>query len=147
MVNATAKELFEKGVEALSQNKTLPALACLEKAIQLEDNPSYYSSFAYCIAKERGQVRKAISLCEDAIQKDAANQAHYLYLGKIYLHAGDREHAINAFREGLKFGRDQLIIDELVRLATRKAPVLPFLDRDNPLNKYLGILLGKLGLR
>ncbi|MCL4492602.1 MAG: tetratricopeptide repeat protein [Nitrospirae bacterium] len=147
MVNTTAKELFEKGVEALSQNKTLPALASFEKAIQMGDNPAYYSYLAYCIAKERGQVRKAISLCEEAIQKDTENPVHYLNLGKVYLHAGNKEYAIKVFREGLKFERNQQIINELIKLATRKPPVIPFLNRDNPINKYLGIILKLLGLR
>ncbi len=29
----------------------------------------------------------------------------------------------------------------------RKPPVLSFLDRDNPINKYLGLLLSRVGLR
>ena len=55
--------------------------------------------------------------------------------------------AIKILREGLKHEKNQQIIDELDSLGTRKPPVLFFLRRSNPLNKYLGILLRKLGLR
>ncbi|MBI3592940.1 MAG: hypothetical protein HY099_05615, partial [Nitrospirae bacterium] len=80
MQHTSAEEFFAKGLDALVHGKTLPALACFEKALQIEDNPAYYSCLAFCIAKERGQVRKAISLCEEAIQKEPENSIHYLNL-------------------------------------------------------------------
>src|SRR5208283_5192438 len=118
-----------------------------ERALELEDNPYFYSYFALCIAKERGQVRKAIKLCEEALQKDGENTAHYLNLGKILLHAGNRDDAIMVFRGGLKYGANLLIIDELTKLSTRKRPVISFLNRNNPINTYLGLIFKKLGLR
>ena len=147
MHTVTAEERFKKGVEALASGKMIPALASFEKALELEDNPAFYSYFALCIAKERGQVRRAIKLCEEALQKDGKNTAHYLNLGKILLHAGNRDDAVMVFRGGLKYGTDLLIIDELNKLAARKPPVLSFLNRNNPINKYLGIIFNKLGLR
>jgi tetratricopeptide (TPR) repeat protein len=118
-----------------------------EKAVQIKETPVYISYFAFCIAKERGQVRKAISLCEEAIKREPDNPVHYFNLGKVYLHAGDKEAAINAFRAGLKYETNQQIIDELNKLQTRRPPVIPFLERNNPINKYLGIILSRLGLR
>src|SRR5208282_5064790 len=147
MHTVTPEELFNKGLEALAGGKMIPALASFEKALELEDNPAFYSYFALCIAKERGQVRRAIKLCEEALQKDGENTAHYLNLGKILLQAGNRDDAIMVFRGGLKYGNNLLIIDELNKLATRTPPVLSFLHRNNPINKYLGIFLKKLGIR
>ena len=147
MHTVTAEELFKKGVETLASGKMIPALASFEKALELEDNPAFYSYFALCIAKERGQVRRAIKLCEEALQKDGENTAHYLNLGKILLHAGNLDDAIMVFRGGLKYGTNLLIIEELNKLITRKPPVISFLNRNNPINKYLGIIFKKLGLR
>ncbi len=147
MHTVTADELFKKGVEALAGGKMIPALASFEKALELEDNPAFYSYLALCIAKERGQVRKAVTLCEEALQKDGENSAHYLNLGKILLHAGNVDEAIMVFRGGLKYGTNLLIIDELKKLGTRKPPVIAFLSRNNPINKYLGIIFKRLGLR
>src|SRR5208337_199046 len=147
MQNVTAEELFKRGVEELANGKMIPALGSFEKALELEDNPAFYSYFALCIAKERGQVRKAIKLCEEALQKDGENTAHYLNLGKILLHTGNLDDAIMVFRGGMKYGTNLLIIDELNKLFTRNRPEISFLDRKNPINKYLGIIFNKLGLR
>jgi len=142
-----AEEFFTKGLNELAAGHGLSALVHFEKAIQLKEAPVYVSYLALCIAKERGQIRKAISLCEDTIKREPENPIHYLNLGKIYLHAGDKETAIHAFRAGLKYKINQQIIDELNKLQTRKPPVIPFLERNNPINKYLGIILTRLGLR
>lgn len=141
------ERLLKKGVEALSQSNTTSALRCFEKAINLEDHPVASSYFAFCIAKERGQINKAISLCTEARRKEPGNSLHNLNLGKIYLLSNKKADAIKIFREGLKFEQNQEIIDELNRLGTRKPPVLSFLKRTSPLNKYLGIILKILRLR
>lgn len=136
-----------KGVEALALGNTLSALSYFEKAINIEDSPVVSSYYAFCIAKARGQVSKAISLCEGAIKKEPQNSIHYLNLGRIYLIDNNKADAIETFREGLKYEANQQIVDELNRLGTRKPPIIRFLERSNPLNKYLGIILEKLRLR
>lgn len=147
MLDTEAERLFNKGLEHLANGDTLSALSCFEKAIKIEDKPAIWSYFAFCIAKERGQLSKAISLCGEAIKKDPVNSAHYLNLGRIYLLANKKAEAINIFREGLNYEANQQIVDELNRLIIRKPPVIPFLKRDNPINKYLGIILKRLRLR
>jgi tetratricopeptide (TPR) repeat protein len=139
--------LLEKGIEALADGGTLSALYCFEKALNIDNRPNIRSYFAFCIAKERGQINRAISLCEEALSKEPKNTVHYLNLGRIYLLSNKRADAIKIFREGLKQGENQQIIDGLVGLGTRKTPVIPFLKRNNPINKYLGIAFNKLRLR
>ena len=136
-----------KGIEALAQNNTLSALFYFEKALDIEDSPIISSYFAFCIAKERGQLSKAISLCEEAIKKDPESSIHYLNLGRIYLLSNKREDAIKIFREGLNYEANQKIVDELNKLGTRKFPVISFLKRSSLINKYLGIIFNKLRLR
>ncbi|MCL4457527.1 MAG: tetratricopeptide repeat protein [Nitrospirae bacterium] len=142
-----AEEFFTKGLNELAAGHGLPALVNFEKALKIDHKPLYLSYIAYCTARERGQIGKAIELCEDAIKLEPENSILYLNLGKIYLHAGDREAAIRAFRAGLKHEMNREIINELIKLQTRKPPVIPFLSRNNPINKYLGIILTRLGLR
>ncbi len=139
--------LLEEGTDALSQGKTVHALSCFERALNIEKSPVISSYFAFCITKERGQVSKAISLCEEAIRQEPKKSILYLNLGRIYLLAGMKFDGMKILREGLKYEENRQIIDELNRLGTRRPPVLSFLKRSNPLNKYLGILLNKLGLR
>ena len=116
MVNPEAKQLFDKGIQALTAGTILSALSCFEKALAIEDDPLISSFFAFCIAKERGEMRKAISLCNAAIEKDPENSFHYLNLGKIYLLKKDNKEAINSFRQGLNYEENQQIVDEFNQL-------------------------------
>jgi len=147
MHDAEAKRIFARGLEALAQGNTLSALASFEKAKHIEDSPVINSYYAFCMAKERGQVGKAILQCEQSIQKEHNNPLHYLNLGRIYLIENNKAEAIRIFREGLNFEANQEIVKELNKLVIRKPPVFPFLKRSNPVNKYLGIILKKLRLR
>ncbi len=146
MPTTEAEELFQKGVEAVDNGNWLSALSNFEKAVQLESLPVYQSYLAACIAKERGQYNTATSMCREAMEKDPENPVHYLNLGRIYLNQGRKQESLVVFREGLEHGRDEKIIAELVRLGTRRKPVIGFLPRDNPINKYLGLLLKMLKL-
>jgi tetratricopeptide (TPR) repeat protein len=147
MVNTEAKQLFDRGMQALTDGNTLAALSCFEKALGIEEDPLISSFFAFCIAKERGEVQKAVSLCSAAIKKEPENSFHYLNLGKIYLLKKDKNEAINIFRQGLHYENNQQIVDELNKLGRRNLAIIPFLKRSNIINKYLGIILSRLKLR
>ena len=147
MSDAEAERLFMKGVETLDQDNTLSALSYFEKAMNIEHSLIISSYFAFCVAKERGQSNKAISLCKEAIKKDPESSIHYLNLGKIYLLSNKREDAIKIFRDGLNYEANQKIVDELNKLGTIKLPVMSFLKRSSLLNKYLGIIFNKMRLR
>lgn len=140
-------ELFTQGLEALARGDTLSALAIFEKAVQGEDRPMISSFLALCIAKERGQFQLAVTLCEKAKAREPHNAVHYLNLGRIFLIAGKKDDAIRTFREGLEYEQSREIIDELEKLGTRRPPLISSLERSNPVNKYLGIILKRLGLR
>ncbi len=142
-----SEELFDKGAKAAENGNWLGALACFEKVAQLNGKPASLSYLAVCIARERGQYSKAEMLCREAIEKESNEPVHYLNLGRVYLLQGRKGEAIRIFREGLSHGVDVRIIDELNKLGTRRKPVLSFLKRDNPINKYLGLILARLRLR
>lgn len=142
-----AEKLFTKGVEAIKNGNMVSALVYFEKAMQLDNNPTNRSYLAFCIARERGQFKKAISLCEEALKEEPENPVHYLNLGRVYILTGQKTEAMRILREGLTYEENREIVDELVGLGMRKPPVIPLLNRRNPLNKYLGIVLNRLGLR
>lgn len=147
MYRTEAEAIFTKGVEALARNEWPTALACFERAANKGNTPLHVSFLGLCLAKERGQVRQAVALCNKAIEQEPGNSVHYLNLGKIYLFQGDRTEALRMFRKGLEQGFNEQIVAELNKLGVRRSPVLPFLRRDNPVNKYLGIFLRWLRLR
>ena len=142
-----SKTVIVKAKELIKQGETLRALSLLEKSSPEKSISQLTSLYAFCIARERGQIRKAIELCHRAINKEPDETTHYYCLGRIHLLDKNRREAIEVFREGLKHGTDQDIIAELESLGTRKAPPFKFLKRSNPLNKYTGLLLKIFGLR
>lgn len=139
--------LIRKGLAELEKGNTLLALVHFEDAARLDDSPLVRSHLAYCLARERRQLQKAATLCSTALQEEPGNPVHYLNLGRIYLLAGQKNRAIQTWRRGLKIGRIPQIVEELKKLGTRKPPVLKALGREHPANRYLGILLQKLGMR
>ncbi len=140
-------ELIEKGIAFLHDNDRLAALTCFDKAFVQGRSPLLMSYFSYCIATERGQIKEALKLCNDALSQEPDNPIHYLNLGRIFLHAGKGEEALSALRKGLSIGDNQMITVLLEKIGTRKKPVFPFLKRSNLLNKYAGLLLNRLKLR
>lgn len=144
-----AEELFSRGREALKKGKTLEALALFEKAFNIEpENPRYQSFFGLCIACERGKIKEAITLCERAIQSEPHKVEGFLNLGRVYKSAGLKLRAIEVLRKGLKTdNKNPEIIAELQSIGLRNKAIIPSLSRGHFLNKYLGIILSKLGLR
>lgn len=143
----TVQQDLERAQQELDRGNVLAALACLEKALAVCDNPLWHSRLAYCIAKERGHLTRADELCRGAIAHEPGNPLHYFYQGKVYLLAGKTYDALQALRQGMARGGSPDIEQALAGIGTRKPPPLPFLSRNNPLNKYLGILLNRLKLR
>ena len=126
------------------------ALTYLSQAGQYSNNPVLQSYRAYCTAgltADRRQLREALRLCQDSMQRDSGNSIHYLLQGRILLFMGDRKNAIKVFQTGLKVAPNPKIINEIKRIGMRKTALFEKLDRDHPLNYYLGKLFSRLGLR
>ena len=159
-------QALDSAIAAIDKGDTLRGLMVLESA-QTADRftPAVSSYLAYCVAKERGHVRRAVTLCQSAIAMEPDNPVHYLNLGRIHLLAADKPKAIATFWRGISRRAEAamadagnwprtahrrehaLIMDELRRLGIRKPPVFKSLRREHPLNKYSGKLLARVGLR
>lgn len=140
-------KMYSRALDALAAGNTQSALAQLERALKVLDNPALHSHLGYCIAKERGQVKKGRELCLGALEFEPENPVHYLNLARVQQIAGRKEEAIAALRQGVAVGGSSEIVAMLGALGTRKSPPLSFLSRDHFLNKWVGLLLGRLGLR
>lgn len=142
-----AQEVFVKGLKAFSNGHEYLALVCFEQAADLEKTPLYRSYLGFCLAKVRREYSRAIALCREALEQEPSNPVHYVNLGRCYELSGQRSKALETFRQGMKFQRNDEVRRELERLGVRAKPVFPFLKRGNPLNKYCGLLLARLGMR
>ena len=141
------KRMLHKGEQAFEEGNTLVALLQFETVHAIEPLPKVKSKLAFCLAKERRQYKKAMSLCREALHLEPGNPDHYYQLSRIHLLTGEKRKAIKALRKGLKFKRHQLIIDELFKLGARQEPIFLSLPRDHFINRATGILLTKIGLR
>jgi len=141
------ERLFSRAMSALAAGETQSALALLERALKLSDNLSWHSYLGYCIAKERGQVQKGRDLCLASMELEPENPAHYVNLAKVHLVAGRKPEALGILREGMSLGENQEILVLLSEIGNRKPPVLSFLPRDNWLNRLLGLIRDRIGLR
>ena len=146
-VTAGAEKEFALGVAALDADDTLTALGHLERALKLHDHPGWHSYLGYCIARERGQHRKGRELCLSSLAAEPERPEHYCNLGRVQMISGDKEEALRVLREGMVKGGSPEIIRLLDALGKRNPPLFPVLSRTNPLNRYLGLLLKRLGLR
>lgn len=147
MVIVEERGTFEKGMDAVDRGDTKVGLACLEDLFAAGHDPVLASYYAVCLAKERGELRKALLLCEEAIEDDPGNALHYLNLGRVLVASERKREAIKAFRNGLLHGKNGLISKELDKLGWRKPPVISCLGREHPVNKYLGRILVMLRFR
>jgi tetratricopeptide (TPR) repeat protein len=149
---------------AIDRGDTLHGLLTLECSPGLRAIPVVNSYLAYCMAKERGQVREALRLCHSALSAEPDNPAHYLNLGRVYLVAQDKAKAIAVFWKGIskdttaganavaeapaRSSREQaLILGELRRLGIRKRVPFTSLHRGHPINVVVGKFLSLIGAR
>ncbi len=134
-------ERLKAGLKHLAENKMEEACKEFEKAYKIDrDNATAMSYYGLCSALERAKIGLGLELCTKAIKKDFHKPEHYLNLGRVYLTAGNKKGAITVFLKGLRFApNDKGLNDILVEIGVRKRPVIPFLNRSNPINRFLGI--------
>jgi hypothetical protein len=158
-------DVAQQAFHAIDHGSTLQGLVVLESSPELCAIPTVNSYRAYCIAKERGQVREAVRLCQSALDAEPRNPIHYLNLGRVFLHAGDKSKAIATFWKGISrtpgaepgaavagplqaHAREHaLILEELRRLGIRKRVPFSSLRRNHPINRIAGKLLATIGVR
>src|SRR6185369_15373086 len=107
---AEGDKLFNRALEALAAGETPAALALLERALKQNDNPAWHSYLGYCIAKERGQLKKGADLCHAAMGLEPGNPVHYLNLAKVHLVGGVKREALGVLREGMALGGSREIV-------------------------------------
>jgi Flp pilus assembly protein TadD len=133
---------FKDGIELLKNGYAKNALPHLRQAVEIESqNPYYLSFFGLAMARAEKNWPQATHLCETALQLKGKEPQFHLNLAEVYVAAGKRASAIATLERAIEnFGRTPRLIKARSRIEKRQAPVLPFLKRENPLNKSLGRL-------
>jgi tetratricopeptide (TPR) repeat protein len=98
------------------------------------------SYFGLCVALVQKKYKEAIDLCRRAIDLEFYNGDHYANLARVYVVAGKRKKAIEMAENGLKAAPEsELLLQVRSELGIRARPLVPFLDRANPINVTLGL--------
>jgi predicted Zn-dependent protease len=145
--DSEVQEQLSLATKELDNFNYVAALAELERIPLFARTPTTLSAYALCLAEVKGTFKTATNMCHDAIKREPKNPEHYFRQGRILLLAGRKKDAIWVMRMGLRHGKHKGILDLLGRMGIRKPPPLMFLERSNPLNKYLGMLLTRLNMR
>jgi tetratricopeptide (TPR) repeat protein len=133
---------FKEGIELLKGGYSKNALPHLRRSVEIESSNPYYLSFLG-VAISRGEKKwsEAVRLCETALQLKRKELQLHLNLAEVYASAGRRESAIYTLDRALEnFGPNVRLMKARSRVEKRRQPILPFLQRENRLNKELGKL-------
>jgi len=138
----------------LSRGRQKEAFALLREArVHFPDDPFILSYFGCLQAQVDKRYRSGIEACIKALAavkqgsslgEEKLLPLFYLNLGKAYVATGKKKDALETFNKGLKhdiMNRD--LQREVQALGRRAAAPVPFLDRSNPINKYVGKILRK----
>lgn len=144
---ADVQELRRKGREAMQRKLYFLARRCFEQARSLEESPDLASDLGFCLAKSGGDLQSALQLAERALESEPQNPRFLLNLGRVQIGAGAKEKGLTTLRKGMQFGGGEELAAELAKCGTRKPPPIPSLPRSHPLNRYLGLMLHRLGIK
>ena len=101
----------------------------------------FYSNLGYGIASVDRRIREGLKLCKHGVKVGFHEAENHLNLARTCLLANDRGGAVRAIRDGLRIDPQNADLRKLRHdMGVRSSPVLPFLDRNNPLNVWLGRL-------
>ena len=142
MAEADAVAEFKEGMSFLRNNYARRALDHFARAVELDKtNPFYVSYLGVAMAAGERNWDAAEDLCTQAVKMRRAQAELYINLAEVYRLAGKRQDAMDTLSEGMRYTKRDPRIDEVLRrYGFRRPPVLPFLDRNNFLNRELGKL-------
>ena len=139
-MSVTAEDQFRRGRELLTAGQFGEALEHFRTSHHLDQaNPRYRSFYGLGLALVERRFDRALELCRSAAKEEFFNPELYHNLARVHLAFGFKAEAIRYLRRGLMIDPGNAeMLQELRSLGMRKAPVLGFLPRRHPINRFLG---------
>lgn len=136
------EELLRRGDEAWERGERAAAHEAYRAAQRLDGNdPQVLSRLGLTLVVVARDEYKGIAFCEEAVRRGATDADALFRLAVVYEATHQKERAVRAVREGLGIDNGHPGLRAMIeRLGIRRPPVIPFLARSNPINKYLGML-------
>jgi hypothetical protein len=121
-------------------------------------NPFLLSYHGWMVAAVCRDYDRGTDICKDALDLFKADEPagfeafspfFYLNLGRVYSAAGDKQNAVQAYMKGLDADPDNSdLLAEIIGIGKRRKPMIPFLKRSHPVNKFAGkVLHNRAGAR
>jgi Flp pilus assembly protein TadD len=137
-----SQSLFNLAIEHINRSRYGKAIPLLKEAVHISpENPQYLSYLGLCLAAEEIDFDAALKFCRRALVLAPSDTVIQVNLGKVYKLMGDTESAYRVFLDAWRRNKAHPApAAELSRMGIRRKPVIPFLERGHPLNKYLGMI-------
>ncbi len=92
-----------------------------------------------CVAMVRHRHKEALDYCEISLNRDVTNPDHRANAALVYLSRNDRRRAVKQLYAGLRLAPTNQRINQILSdIGRRRPPVVRFLNRDHPVNVWLG---------
>jgi len=135
---------FVQGQRYFRQGDLQSALACFKSAQQSTAISHVYAHLYMSYLGLTQVLLKDVSglnLCRRAAQEEGHRGEVFENLVRAELKLGHRKQACEALRRGMRLDKGNAGLRALrEEMGMRRSPILTFLDRDNPLNRFLGKL-------
>lgn len=139
-------EALREGIRACRQGNWRAGLRLLTPLAQQEAKAGtlpgfFYAYLGHAIARCEGRRHVGLELCRHAVELQPFQPVNHLNLARTYLLIGNRRLALRSLKKGLAIDSTHRELLELSReMGVRRRPPIPFLPRENPLNRWLGKL-------
>ena len=138
----SAQAAFEQGQAAFLRGDASGAHAAFERAHRREPrDPRYMSWYGLTLVLVEKNSNLGVLLCDQAIRGAGADPDLVLNQARVHLALNQRERTVRVLKRGLDLWPQHPGLQRARDcLGWRRRPVLPFLSRDNAVNRLLGQL-------
>jgi len=136
----TSKHLLESALERVEQGEYEAALPLFSQLLDREPRSARLRSYhALCEAITNRSFENGLEQCQAAAKQEFFNPELYLNLARLHLAFGFKSEGVRFIRRGLMIDpSNESLSIAMVDLGARISPVLSFLPRRHPLNRWLG---------
>ncbi len=135
-----AAAAWEEGRAAFAARQIDRAHAAFERAHRRSPaDPRYMSWYGVTLVLVERNWNLGVVLCEQALRQSGPDPDLLLNQARVHLALNQRERAVRAILRGIElWPQDARLAHARDAIGTRRKPIIPFLSRNNPLNRLLG---------
>jgi len=137
---ATSKHLLESALVYVDDDAYPEALPLFTQLLDREPRSARLRSYhALCEAITERDFETGVERCQAAAKQEFFNPELYLNLARLHLAFGFKSEGVRFIRRGLMIDpSNEALAQAMVDLGARIPPVLAFLPRRHPVNRWLG---------